>query len=126
MKRDLVSLIAIGTSLAAAARTASANGTGVDLAGYGSAAVVFAPGAITDGTHTPSLEESSDNATFTAVAAADMIGTLAALAANTVQEVGYVGTKRYIRAVTTITGSPATGGVYNALVVRGNASKQPA
>lgn len=126
MKRDLVSLIAVGASLAAAARTASANGTGVDLAGYGSAAVVFASGTITDGTHTPSLEESNDNSTFTAVAAADMTGTLAALASNTIQEVGYIGTKRYIRAVVTVSGSPSTGGVYNALVVRGNASKQPA
>lgn len=111
-------------SLAPAARTATANGTGVDLANFASAAVVFSVGTITDGTHTPKIQESDDNSTFTDVAAADQIGTLAALASNTNQRAGYRGSKRYIRAVSTVAGA-TTGGVYAAVVIRGDARKQP-
>lgn len=108
-----------------AAITATENGAGVDLSNFNSATVVFNVGTITDGTHTPSIEESDDNATFTAVDPSLLIGTLTALASNTVQSIGYIGTKRYIRAVSTVTGSPATGGYYTAEVVRGNGRKQP-
>ena len=114
----------VQNSLAPAARTASANGSGVDLANFASATVAFVVGTITDGTHTPSVEESDDNSTFTAVAAADLIGTLAALASNTNQRVGYRGSKRYLRAVSTVAGA-TTGGVYAAVVIRGDARKQP-
>lgn len=124
-RKDLNKDIATATSLAPAARTATANGTGVDLQGFGSCAVVWNVGAITDGTHTPKLQESDDNSTFTDVAAADQSGTLAALVASTNQEVGYLGRKRYVRAVITVTGSPSTGGVYAALVVRGGAKTLP-
>ena len=115
----------VQNSLAPAARTSSANGSGVDLANFASATVAFVVGTITDGTHTPSIEESDNNSDFTAVAAADLIGSLAALASNTNQRVGYRGSKRYIRAVSTIAGSPATGGVYAAVVLRGDGRKQP-
>ncbi|MDA8254986.1 MAG: hypothetical protein M0Z99_04980 [Betaproteobacteria bacterium] len=114
----------VQNSLAPAARTASANGSGVDLANFASATVAFVVGTITDGTHTPSVEESDDNSTFTAVAAADLIGTLAALASNTNQRVGYRGSKRYLRAVSTVAGA-TTGGVYAAVVIRGDGRKQP-
>lgn len=112
------------TSLAPAARTATANGTGVDLQNFQSATVAFVVGTITDGTHTPTVQESDDNSTFDAVAAADLIGTLAALATNTNQRVGYKGSKRYVRAVSTVAGA-TTGGVYSAVVLRGDGRKQP-
>ncbi len=114
----------VQNSLVPAARTSSANGSGVDLANFASATVAFSVGTITDGTHTPSVEESDDNSSFSAVAAADLIGTLSALASNTNQRVGYRGSKRYIRAVTTIAGA-TTGGVYAGVVIRGDGRKQP-
>lgn len=106
--RDLKNNLSVSQSLAPASRTASANGTGVDLQGKGAAAVVFHPGAIASGTWTPSVEESDDNSSFSAVAAADLEGTLGNLAANTIQRVGYKGVKRYIRAVLTTASSPAS------------------
>lgn len=111
-------------SLAPAARNASADGTGIDLANFASATVVFVVGAITDGTHTPKVQESDDNSAFTDVAAANLIGSLAVLAANTNQRVGYRGAKRYIRAVSTVAGA-TTGGVYAAVVIRACGRKQP-
>ena len=123
---DLKSNLKDGTSLAPAARTASANGTGVDLTGAGGVEILWNVGAITDGTHTPSIEESDASGSgYSAVAAADLIGSLAALTANTNQKVGYRGTKRYVRAVTTVTGSPSTGGVYSAVVLISGKRKRP-
>lgn len=125
MKKDLKNTLALAISLACAARTTSANGTGVDLSGYNSALVVLNPGTVTDGTHTPKVQESDDNSTFTDVASTDLIGSLSALASNTIQTVGYIGTKRYIRPVITVTGSPSTGALASATVIRGDAIKQP-
>lgn len=122
--RDLVNNISDSTSLAPAARTATANGTGVDLQGFNSAEILFVVGTITDGTHTPKVQESDDNTTFTDVAAADQEGTLAALASSTNQAVGYKGNMRYLRAVSTVAGA-TTGGVYSAVVLRGNPNVGP-
>lgn len=122
--RDLKSNIDLAQSLAPQARTSSANGTGIDLQGYNSAIVVFNPGTITDGTHTPKVQESDDNSTYTDVAAADLLGSFSDLASNTIQRVGYRGYKRYIRAVITVAGA-TTGGVYGAEIIRGNASSVP-
>lgn len=115
----------LSTSLAPAARTATANGTGVDTANHGVANVEFIVGTITDGTHTPKIQESADNSAWSDVAAGDLVGSLAALASNVNQKVSYIGTKRYIRAVSTVTGGPATGGVYAAVVNLRGARKHP-
>ncbi len=122
--RDLKNNIDEVTSIAPAAHAASVNGTGVDLKGFDGAVVSFVVGAITDGTHTPTVEESDDNITYTAVAAADLEGTLVDLTANTNQRVGYKGSKRYIRPVSTVAGA-TTGGVYAATVIRGIAHMRP-
>ena len=79
---------------------------------------------MTDGTHTPSVEESDDDSTYTAVAAADLLGSLANLASNVGQSVGYRGGKRYIRARIAVSGA-TTGALDAALVIRGNAVQQP-
>lgn len=122
--RDLKSNIGVVQSIAPAAITATASGAGIDLQGFNSACVVFHPGTITDGTHTPKVQESDDDSTYTDVAAADLQGTLAALASDTIQRVGYKGTKRYIRAVSTVAGA-TTGGVYGAEVILGNPALAP-
>lgn len=111
------------TSLGPAARTATANGTGVDTANAGQVTFHFIVGTITDGTHAPKLQESDDNSAFTDVAAADQVGTLANLASNTNQKVGYIGGKRYVRAVSTVSGA-TTGGVYAAIAVLTQNRKQ--
>ncbi|MEZ5101171.1 MAG: hypothetical protein R3C15_15495 [Thermoleophilia bacterium] len=119
MTENLARQIAPVQSLAAAARTATANGSSADLATYESAAVILNVGTITDGTHTPKLQESDDNSAWSDVAAADLQGAFAALASTTQQEVGYIGRKRYVRVVVTVAGA-TTGGVYGATIVRGH------
>ncbi|MCW3059712.1 MAG: hypothetical protein JWQ02_1533 [Capsulimonas sp.] len=94
-----------------AAVTATATGTAISMANVIENKIDVTPGTITDGTHTPALEESLDNTTFTAVAATDMVGTLAALASNVDQSVSYIGSKPYVRVKVTVAGA-TTGGVY--------------
>jgi hypothetical protein len=125
--RDLKSNIGPAITLSPAVRTASANGTGVDLRGFHSAAVVVATGTITDGTHVVEVQESDDNSTFTAVADGDLQGTEPSIGSandDTVYKIGYVGTKRYIRAATTVSGT-TSGGAYSAMVIRGNPEDSP-
>lgn len=123
--REIKSLVAPSLSLAPKARTTSENGTGVDLRDYDAASVEFSCGVLTDGTHTPSVEESDDDSSYTAVATADLLGTLAALSSGSVQQVGYRGVKRYIRAVMTISGGPGTGAVSAANVLLGAPKFKP-
>lgn len=128
--RDLTGRLSPALSLAPAVRTSSADGSGVDLQGYESATALFVTGTITDGTHTPKLQESDDNSTFTDVNATDLIGSFSAVTSSSggssVQEVGYKGAKRYIRVSVTVTGSPSSGGAYGAAIVCGHPRSMPA
>ncbi len=90
---------------------------GVDIRGFDSAMAVVQSGAVTDGTHTPKLQESDDNATFADVAVTDLEGAFTAITANAVQRVGYKGGKRYIRVFVASNGT--TGAIYGAAIVRG-------
>lgn len=126
-KIDLYNRISVAASLQFAARTATTNGATVDLKGYQSAVFVVHTGVMTDGTHTIDLQESDDDSTWTSVAAADIIGTEPALVLtddNVIETAGYGGSKRYVRAISTVSGT-TTGGVYGAYVIRGNSSARP-
>jgi hypothetical protein len=126
--RDLRNNIDAVISLSPAARNATANGAGVDLQGFEGAVALAQFGNWTDGVHTPSLQESDDNSTFANVAAADMLGSFAAVSsgagANTVQRVGYIGAKRYVRAVMTVSGA-TTGALSAVTLARGVAARRP-
>lgn len=118
---DLTNSIS-GISLAPAAlRTTTANGSGVDMIHSDfSFTVALVSGAITDGTHTISVQESDDNSTFTTITAIDgnAIAALTSSAGGSAIVLKrYIRSKRYVRVVTTITGSPATGGYYSAIVL---------
>lgn len=125
---DMTNKVLVKQSLAPAARTATANGTSVDLQGYEAALIEIQSGARTDGTHTYSLQESDDDTTFTNVAAGDLIGTLPAVAAagdaNKAFQASYIGNKRYIRVVVTVAGA-TTGAVGGASVVLGSGRHMP-
>lgn len=125
--RDQKSLLSLVQSIKPIIPTTTQTGAAADLSGVDTATVEFNFGAYTDGTHTFTLEESSDNSTFTTVAAGDMLGTPPTVSDNTQQNsiktVGYIGTKRYLRVKNTVTGSPATGAAQAATVICGALSK---
>lgn len=127
--KDLYHNLSPAQSLGPAARTASADGAGVDLLGYESAMAVIDAGAWTDGTHTFELQESDDDSTYTAVADADLQGTEpvvdGAADDDQVYRIGYLGSKGYLRVSVVVTGSPSTGAVYGAQIVRGHKQYRP-
>jgi len=130
VKRSVYNHVRAKASLAIAARTTATNGTAVDrmLSGasganewHQSVMLLVHTGTITDGTHVITLEVSDDNSSWAAAATGDVQGTLPTIAAtddDKLYEVGYTGTKRYLRAVTTPSGT-TSGGVYGAVILLG-------
>lgn len=127
MRRDLASNIGIASTLAPVDYAATTKGTAVDLLGFNSAAVVVNTGAITAaGLYAVSVQESdtTTDGDFAAVDASQLVGSLpAALEAASAYKVGYIGNKRYIRAV--ITKTSGTSIVAGAVVVKGDADQRP-
>lgn len=104
-----------------AARTASASGASVDrmqgLAAYRSAMLVVHVGTVTDGTHAFKIQVSDDNTNWTDAPAADVQGPVVSVGSAADEQaytLGYVGSARYMRAASTVTGTPSTGGLYSA------------
>ena len=140
--KDLKNNIGVVQSLAPAERNSDANGTGVDLQGFESATVVIDMGAegITLSTTNKieiELEHSDDDATYTDVtSSADVIGAtpdssgvIATFDANTeipaVATVGYIGGKRYIRAIANFSGTHGSGTPLAVSVIKSHARKNP-
>lgn len=95
----------IVASLAPAVQSATLKGSTVDLQGFGSALMVVNTGAIaSDGLYDIRMQESdtTTDGDFSDVAAADLLGALpSGLAATSVYSQGYIGKRRYVRAVIT-------------------------
>ena len=140
--RDLKNNIGVVQSLAPAVRDADANGTGVDLQGFESATVLIDMGAegITLSTTNKieiELEHSDDNSTFTDVtSSADVIGATPdsngviatfddPAEAPAIASVGYIGGKRYIRAVANFSGTHGTATPLAVSVIKGHARSNP-
>jgi hypothetical protein len=127
--RDLLRNQLTVQSLSPAARTnGTATGTAVDLIGYDAAVVTVSFGTWTDGTHTPSLNHSMDGTTYNAAAASDLLGTFGAVSgtagSNTLQQVGYIGTQRFLKVVMTTNGA-TTGALSQANVIAGYPHNAP-
>lgn len=121
--QDLKNLVAVDQSILPAAYTATQTGSSSDLQGYQSATVEINAGTWTDGTHVFEVQESDDDSTFTAVADGDLIGSEptidAATEDETVHTIGYIGTKRYVRVVATLSGT-TTGMEFSVNVIKGH------
>lgn len=129
--RDLHDNVKVTIGIAPIALTGNATTAAatVDTQGFESLEVVVASGVITDGTLTPGFFEGdaanmSDEA---AVAAADLIGTMAAFATTddgVIRKIGYKGSKRYFRAKIVGAGQ-TTGGVAAVIYIQGHAKNNP-
>ncbi|MDE1901666.1 MAG: hypothetical protein KGI37_08495 [Alphaproteobacteria bacterium] len=121
--RDLLRNQMMTQSLPPAVRVnGTATGATVDLRGYDGAVITVAFGAYTDGTHTPSVNQSADGVTWVPCvygtdldAAANLSAVNSSAGANSVQQIGYIGSLRYLQIVMTTTG--ATSGAASAAYV---------
>lgn len=134
--KEMLKSVSIATSIVSAPLANDTNGTGVDLQGYEAALVVFhlgSPGAqvVLSGSLKVDLkvEESDDNSSFTAVAAADLDGVFPTVDTNAeagkCYAAGYKGTKRYLRGVWDVTGTHTTPLEGGCIVVRANPRIKP-
>ena len=132
MRQSLYDVARAKVTLAVAVRTnGTATGTAVDLhenldASRSALIVVFA-GTMTDGSVAVTLEESADNSAWSTVAAPDLQGTAPTVAStddDKVFELGYVGSKRYLR-VKAVTSGATSGGTFGAVIVRGYPRRTP-
>ena len=130
--KDLASMLAQAVDIPTLLRNANAvvNGAGADLAGFNGASVQFTVGAWTDGSLACKIQDSPDNSVWTDVVASQTIGGAAGAnlqtiaAANTVKEIGYMGSKRYLRGVITQSGA-TTGATYGSNLQLGYGTKPP-
>jgi hypothetical protein len=105
--KDGISGLGLVASLAPAVVSATTKGAHADLQGFNAATLIITTGAISgDGVFDVKLQhaDTTTDGDFTDVAAGDLLGILPAiLEADTVGKQGYVGNKRYLRAVITKT-----------------------
>jgi hypothetical protein len=125
--RDIASNIGTVLALAPAVQTATVKGAAIDLLDFGSAAIVVTTGDIAgSGDFSIKLQESdtTTDGDFSDVAASDRIGSFpASLIASASAKQGYLGHKRYIRAV--LTKNSGTSVAAGAVAVLGNARLRP-
>ncbi len=139
---DLKNNIKLETSLAPIVKTADVNGTGIDLQGFSSAALIVNCGTNGDTFSSTvktnlQIEHSDDNSTFTDVTSntdvtggtVDSSGTFMTIDADGEMSktygIGYVGGKRYIRVVIDIVGTHSNGSIYGAVVAKGTPISAP-
>lgn len=131
---DQVERVSSAQTLAPSTYSADQTGSQVDLANFASAYVIINAGTHTDGTHDFTVEEAADDGTgspdtWASVDSGDLVGSTPTIDgsnsnADQTHEIGYTGSKRFLR-ITTTTSGTTTGAAYGVLVVRGNARKQP-
>lgn len=119
--------IKLVSTIVPAVNSASATGTAVDTAGFESAALVVNVGAVAGAGNVTLKMQHSDTTTsgdFVDVPAASLQGAIATPAvASTVYKQGYLGDKRYLRAIGTL--NSGTSVAYGAVFVLGNARDKP-
>jgi len=127
--KDLKNRIDVNLALSPVVHTATKSDASIiDLQGANSATLIINTGAIAgSGDYTVSLRhgDASDLSGDAAAGASDLLGTLpASLAADSVYTVGYIGGKRYVRAV--ITKNSGTSIAAGAVIVKGSLNNSPA
>lgn len=128
-KADINKDVVVASTLLPNVRTSTTSGTTVDRSGSTRGMFIAHIGTITDGTFAFDPEESDDGSTWTNIAAGDLSGSFTNAtsgADDTVQEVGYLGSKRYVRCNVTVTGSPSTGGPIGVVFVKAGLRSAPA
>jgi hypothetical protein len=130
--RDQLRNTMVTQSLSPAARTnGTATGATADLINYDSAMIAVSFGAYTDGIHTPTVIQSNDGVTWVACvygtdldAAQNLAAVSSSAGSNTVQQIGYIGSMRYIAVVMTTSGA-TSGALSAANVIAGTPHNGP-
>lgn len=99
--------------LPAVRTTGAATGSAVQWGDCMSVMAIITAGTLTDGSHVVEIQHSDDNVTYTAVPDAQLLGTEPTLTSSVDDrsvDIGYIGTKPYLRGIVT-SATATTGGV---------------
>lgn len=125
--KDMKTMIAAAVGAVPQILSANHTATLVDLQGFNSATLVVSTGAIVGaGDFSVKLQESDTETLgdFTDVDADDLLGSFSAtLPADSVETVGYRGTKRYVRVVFTRNGGTSIAA--SAAIIKGHPENAP-
>lgn len=114
--------------IAAITSNTATNTSIVDTAGFEALEFLFSSSTVTDGTYVVSLQHGDDASLSdaTTVSSDETLGAFTYVAAddNVAKRVGYIGKRRYVRAVLTSTGV-ATGGTFGAVSILGTPHHAP-
>jgi len=133
MNKELYSSYKVSNALDTQAITSDTTTAGdiIDTAGYSSLLFAIQSGTLTDGTYTVLIEEGNDSglSDASAVVDADLTNTeasasFAATDDNTVNKIGYVGSKRYVR-LSLVSASTSSGGTLGAIAIQGSPITAP-
>ena len=131
-KKEITTLLKqeIALNIQTIATDTVTTGDAIDLASFGGGVnIIFSTGTLTDGTYTPLITESATiGGAYGVVAAEDLVkqdpsSTLEAdaqavlIASNSSSKVGYVGSKRFIKAAL-VSANTTSGSLVNALVIK--------
>ncbi len=140
MPRDINSYIQVQSGLdALPAKKVTFTSATIDRmksdGGYEALALYLLAGTWTDGTFAFAINDSPDNSVWTAVGtsapdnlipdATTGFANISSVATAVNQKVGYIGSKRYVQVVCTVTGAPATGCTMDIVAVLGNSRNLP-
>lgn len=132
MRTSLYGRVVARSAFDTALRTTNSyNGTTIDRSYqnnfFRTSMFVIQTGTLTDGSITFVMEESDNGSSWSTVEAQFIQGTLPTIAAtddNKIYEIGYVGSKRYIRLVATVAAG-ATGGTWGAICLNSDPRRKP-
>jgi hypothetical protein len=117
-----------GLTPATIATNTTTAGEIIDTKGFESLSFLNRASDYTDGTYTPLIEDGEDSGLSDAAAVTDtfLIGTEAnaALSADGVSKIGYIGKKRYVR-LSYVSTSTTTGATLDSVAVLGDPIKAP-
>ncbi|MGH0051931.1 MAG: hypothetical protein ACQ5SW_00890 [Sphaerochaetaceae bacterium] len=130
--KDLKSVIKAIAAIAPVSGKATAAAIAIDRQGYESVTVVSTLGAgayTSSAYYTPTLTESDDGVTYTAVPENKYIGDLtpvkATISAAEVRTIGYIGDKRYVKFAQVVTGTLGADVIVAAVAVLGHPHLSP-
>jgi len=133
MYKELYSSYKVSNALDTQAITSDTTTVGdiIDTAEYGSILFAIQSGTLTDGTYTVLIEEGDESnlSDASAVDDADLTNTEASASFastddNTVNKIGYVGSKRYVR-LSLVSASTSSGGTLGAIAIQGSPTTAP-
>lgn len=134
--RDLYHNVLVSQPFSPANSTVVRTSSAIDLQGFNSAVVIVSLGTAADTLSasvywTMKLQHSDDNSTYADVASADVTNGATSYVADAPNEAaqayvfGYIGGKRYLKAVATPTGTHTSGTPIGMIALRSTASQQP-